>query len=86
MIDRVRRELSDEDIAKIANTYHRWRDKPEALKKKGLEPYADELGFCKGGYARCGARARLRADAGAVCRRGAEEDDGVPFEEKICGT
>jgi type I restriction enzyme M protein len=47
MIDRVRRELSAEDIAKIANAYHRWRDKPETLKKKGLEPYADEAGFCK---------------------------------------
>ena len=38
MKDRVHRELSDEDIAKIADTYHHWR--------KGAG-YEDELGYCK---------------------------------------
>jgi type I restriction enzyme M protein len=83
MIDRVRRELSTEDIAKIANTYHRWRDKPEVLKKKGLEPYADELGFCRA------VKIDVVREHGYVLTPGRyvgsrpEEDDGVPFAEKF---
>jgi len=41
LIDRVRRELSDEDIARIANTYHSWRGEKDAGK------YANVSGFCK---------------------------------------
>jgi len=39
MIDRTHRELTDEDIAKIADTYHAWRG-------EGGE-YEDVRGFCK---------------------------------------
>lgn len=39
MIDRTHRELNDEDIAKIADTYHAWRG-------EGGE-YGDVRGFCK---------------------------------------
>ena len=38
MEDRTRREFNDEDIAKIADTYHRWREGRD---------YEDVLGFCK---------------------------------------
>jgi type I restriction enzyme M protein len=38
MIDRRHRELTDEDIAKIAETYHAWRAK--------VGKYKDEPGFC----------------------------------------
>jgi type I restriction enzyme M protein len=30
MVDRVHRELTNEDIRKIANTYHAWRGDPDA--------------------------------------------------------
>ena len=70
MIDRVRREFSPEDIARITSAYHRWRAKPATLKKQKLAPYADEPGFCASVSARQGARARPRADAGPLCRRG----------------
>ena len=42
MVDRTRREFADEDVAKIAETYHAWRS-PGVL--EGL--YADVPGFCK---------------------------------------
>lgn len=42
MVDRTRREFADEDVAKIAETYHAWRS-PGAL--EGL--YEDVPGFCK---------------------------------------
>src|SRR5205814_6026131 len=41
LVDRVHRELSDEDIAKIASTYHAWRG------DKGVGEYADVPGFRK---------------------------------------
>jgi type I restriction enzyme M protein len=31
LVDRTRRELSDEDIDKIANTYHAWRGEPDRV-------------------------------------------------------
>jgi type I restriction enzyme M protein len=34
MVDRVRKEFSADDIAKIAGAYHRWRAKPEARRAK----------------------------------------------------
>ena len=40
LIDRVHRQLSDEDVAKIAGTYHAWRGDKDA------EIYADVPGFC----------------------------------------
>ena len=41
LVDRVRRELSDADIERIAATYHAWRGAPDA------GAYADVPGFCK---------------------------------------
>ncbi|MCZ0937611.1 MAG: class I SAM-dependent DNA methyltransferase [Gemmatimonadota bacterium] len=41
MIDRTRKEFSDEDIARISRTYHAWRREPDA------DAYEDEPGFCK---------------------------------------
>jgi type I restriction enzyme M protein len=40
MIDRTHRDLTDEDVARIADTYHAWRGDPEAGK------YEDVPGFC----------------------------------------
>ncbi|MDR0771270.1 MAG: type I restriction-modification system subunit M [Burkholderiales bacterium] len=41
LVDRTRRELTDEEIAKISTTYHAWRGEPYAGE------YADIPGFCK---------------------------------------
>jgi len=40
MLDRTHRDLTDEDVAKIAGTYHAWRGDPKAVK------YEDVPGFC----------------------------------------
>ncbi len=77
MIDRVHRELSEEDMAKIAGTYHAWRG------DKGAETYEDVAGFCSS------ATQEQIAEHGHVLTPGryvgAEEveDDGEPFEEKM---
>lgn len=44
MADRTRREFTDADIAKIADTYHAWRGDEFAPEGKA---YADIKGFCK---------------------------------------
>ena len=41
MVDRTHRELTDEEIARIADTYHAWRGDPDAGE------YQDVPGFCK---------------------------------------
>ncbi len=47
MIDRRHRDLTNEDIAKIAATYHAWRgETPSSSKGKGKK-YSDIQGFCK---------------------------------------
>jgi type I restriction enzyme M protein len=41
LVDRVHRELSDEDVSRIAGTYHAWRGDDTATS------YVDVAGFCK---------------------------------------
>ncbi len=77
MVDRVHRELTDDDIASIAGTYHAWRGDKDAGE------YADVPGFCKSRDARRDPQARPRAHARPLRRRRGAEDDGEPFEEKM---
>lgn len=85
LVDRTRREFSEADIRRIADTYHRWRGKPEALKLAGHSAYEDEPGFCRSatveevrahGYVLTPARYVGEADI---------EDDGISFEERFGG-
>ena len=83
MVDRVRREFSADDIARIAGAYHRWRAKPETLEEQALEPYADEAGFCKAASLDVVREHGHVLTPGRYVGAAAEEDDGVPFEEKF---
>lgn len=77
MANRVHRELTDVDIAKIAGTYHTWRGDKDAGE------YSEVAGLCK--------RATLEEirKHGHVLTPGryvgaeAAEDDGEPFAEKM---
>ena len=74
LIDRVHRELTDADLAKITGTYHAWREG---------SGYADVAGFCKSATdAEIAAHGHVLTPGRYV---GAEEveDDGEPFEEKM---
>ena len=84
MKDRVHRDLSDEDVDKIAETYHHWRkNSPLERGAEGGVCYQDIKGFCKSatleeiekhGYVLTPGRYVGITDA---------EDDGIPFEEKM---
>lgn len=77
LVDRTRRELTDAEVQKIADTYHAWRGEKDAGE------YADVAGFCKSvsmdeirkhGHVLTPGRYVGAADV---------EDDGEPFEEKM---
>ena len=77
LIDRTHREFSDEEISRIADTYHAWRVEKEAGK------YKDIPGFCKSSTIE-----EIRAHGHVLTPGryvGAEEveDDGEPFEAKM---
>jgi type I restriction enzyme M protein len=81
MVDRAERALSDEDIAKIANTYHAWRGTASAV-DAGLT-YDDEAGFCYSASVANVKAADYALTPGRYVGAADVEDDGEPIEEKI---
>ena len=79
MIDRAERALSDEDIAKIAETFHAWRGTPSA---EG-QPYEDEAGFCYSATLEEIKDADYTLTPGRYVGAAEVEDDGEPIDEKI---
>jgi type I restriction enzyme M protein len=77
MVDRTHRELSDEDIARIARTYHAWRGEKDAGK------YADVPGFCKSATTEEIAAHGYILTPGRYVGAEAAEDDGEPFDAKM---
>jgi len=90
MTDRVHRELTEVDVAKIAGTYHAWRGDAGAADARRANvgagsprPYTDVPGFC-----RAATLDDVRANGhvltpGRYVGAEAVEDDGVVFEEKM---
>jgi type I restriction enzyme M protein len=77
MVDRTHRELTDEDVARIAATYHAWRGEREAGE------YADVPGFCKSATLEELRKHNHVLTPGRYVGAEAQEDDGEPFEEKM---
>jgi type I restriction enzyme M protein len=77
MVDRTHRELTDEDVARIANTYHAWRSEKEAGE------YAEIPGFCKSATLEEVRKHGHVLTPGRYVGAEAQEDDGEPFEEKM---
>jgi type I restriction enzyme M protein len=77
LVDRTHRELSDDEVARIAGTYHAWRGDP------GAAEYVDEPGFC-----RSAALEEIRGHGhvltpGRYVGAADAEDDDEPFEDKM---
>jgi type I restriction enzyme M protein len=77
MADRTHRELADQDVALIANTYHAWRGEKDAGE------YADIVGFCKSAPQEKVRKHGHMLTPGSYVGAGAAEDGGEPFEEKM---
>jgi type I restriction enzyme M protein len=86
LVDRIHRELTDEDIARIANTYHAWRAPvvaPVGAASAARQPYQDIPGFCKSVPLDEVRRHGHVLTPGRYVGAEAQEDDGEPFEEKM---
>ena len=77
MLDRTRRDLADEDIARVTDTYHAWRG------REGLGEYADVPGFCKSATLEEIRRHGHVLTPGRYVGAAPQEDDGEPFGEKM---
>ena len=74
MKDRVHREFATEDIEKIEQVYHNWRD------DKG---YEDIKGFCKSATLEAIEKHSFVLTPGRYVGMPDEEDDGIPFKDKM---
>ncbi|MCX8086710.1 MAG: type I restriction-modification system subunit M [Rhodocyclaceae bacterium] len=77
LVDRTRRELTDEEIKRIADTYHAWRGEP------GAGDYADVPGFCKSATLEEIRKHGYVLTPGRYVGAAEQEDDGEPFAEKM---
>lgn len=76
MADRTHKEFSQEDIAKVADTYHAWKGTNE-------QEYEDLAGFCKSASLEEVQKQDYILTPGRYVGLAAEEEDSEPFEEKM---
>lgn len=74
MKDRVLRDFSADDIENISGTYHRWQRR---------EDYQDEPGYCRSATLADIAVQDYILTPGRYVGTPKQEDDGVPFAEKM---
>ena len=75
MEDRTHRVFSDDDVKYIADTYHKWRNKDGG--------YEDIKGYCKSATIGDIEKHKYVLTPGRYVGIPDEEDDGIPFEEKM---
>lgn len=78
MVDRTHRELTADDISRIADTYHSWRQDPDS---KG--EYEDVAGFCKSATLEEVAEHGYVLTPGRYVGAADVEADAEPFDEKM---
>ncbi len=85
MADRTHRELTAEDIARIAGMYHLWRGGKEVSTEAvgGLTAYEDIPGFCKAAEIDDIRKHGHVLTPGRYVGAEEQEDDGEPFEDKM---
>jgi type I restriction enzyme M protein len=77
LVDRTRRELTDEEIQKIVGTYHAWRGEDRAGE------YADVTGFCKSASVEDIRKHGHILTPGRYVGAAEQEEDGESFVEKM---
>jgi len=96
MVDRTHKQLTRDDIAKIAGTYHAWRDEVKDAEQGcasvaadrtsgATDGYEDVPGFCKAATLKDIKANDYVLTPGRYVGAAPIEDDGVPFEEKMTG-
>lgn len=80
MIDRRHRQLTEDDIKKISNTYHKWRGKP--INGKQVE-YKNIAGYCKSATLEEIRKQNHILTPGRYVGYEEEEEDPEKFQEKM---
>ena len=75
MVDRTHRELTEEEIYRIADTYHAWRNDSDA--------YADVPGFCRSSSLAEVREYNYILTPGRYVGIEPQEEDDEPFEDKM---
>ena len=83
LIDRTHRALTDEELARIAGTYHAWRGETAPKGVKAAAKYEDVAGFCKSATLEEVAGHGYVLTPGRYVGAEALEEDDEPFEEKM---
>ena len=89
MVDRTHRELTDEDIALISDTYHAWQTRASSFSKEdgqdecGTDEYEDVPGFCKSATLDEVRKHGHVLTPGRYVGAEIQQDDGEPFEDKM---
>jgi len=84
MINRKNRVLDvEKDISKIADTYHNWLKTDVTLNGVEGDAYEDEKGFCKSATIVDIQKHKFVLTPGRYVGIPDEEDDGIPFQEKV---
>ena len=87
MKDRVHRAFSPEDSEKIEQTYHSWRNNENyKVNSEGRESalgYEDVKGYCKSAKREEIEKHNFVLTPGRYVGIPDEEDDGIPFEDKM---
>ena len=81
LVDRTERALTDEEIARIGDTYHAWRGSGSAAAKGAA--YEDVRGFCKSVRLHEIRAAGYALTPGRYVDAPAAEDDGEPIADKV---
>lgn len=77
MISRKQKDLTDDDLSKISDTFHAWRSLEHDKK------YEDVAGFCKSATLEDIAKNGHVLTPGRYVGAAPLEDDGIPFETKM---
>ena len=77
LVDRTHRHLTDDEVTRIARTYHAWRGEKDAGE------YEDVPGFCKSATLDQIRKHGHVLTPGRYVGAEAQEDDGEPFHEKM---
>jgi len=98
MESRKLRVFTDEDIQKVTDTYHAWRNNPnvtssdlrgtnklyrEASDTTKSQPYENQDGFCYSATLEDVRKQDYKLTPGIYVGTEAVEDDGIPFEDKM---